>query len=136
MFHHLSGRLVLAEPSRAVIECGGVGYLARIPLTTYDKLPPPGEDAAARLSLFAAVVCIVAAVPAVLIGVIGSAADWQAYGVEAPEVREAAGKPAQGIVRLAARAEGDSVVIEIADDGAGIDPAMLRAAAVKKGALH
>ncbi len=44
MFHHLSGKLILAEPSRAVIECGGVGYLARIPLTTYDKLPPPGEE--------------------------------------------------------------------------------------------
>jgi len=43
------------------------------------------ENTAARLSLFAAVVCIVAAVPAVLIGVIGSTADWQAYGVDAPE---------------------------------------------------
>lgn len=44
MYHHLRGKLILAEPSRAVVECGGVGYLARIPLTTYDKLPPPGEE--------------------------------------------------------------------------------------------
>jgi len=44
LFHHLSGRLVLAEPSRAVVECGGVGYLVRTPLTTFDKLPPPGEE--------------------------------------------------------------------------------------------
>ena len=43
------------------------------------------ENTAARLSFLAAAVCIVAAVPAVLIGVIGSTADWQAYGVEAPE---------------------------------------------------
>jgi len=43
------------------------------------------EDAAARLSLLAAVVCLVAAVPAVLIGVIGHAADWAAYGVAPPE---------------------------------------------------
>jgi len=39
------------------------------------------EDTAARLSLLAAAVCIVAAVPAVLIGVIGATANWQAYGV-------------------------------------------------------
>jgi len=44
LFHHLSGRLVLADPSHAVIECGGVGYLVRTPLTTFDKLPPPGEE--------------------------------------------------------------------------------------------
>ncbi|MGD8329566.1 MAG: sodium:solute symporter family protein [Acidobacteriota bacterium] len=43
------------------------------------------EDAAARLSLLAAGVCLVAAVPAVLIGVIGQAADWSAVGVAPPE---------------------------------------------------
>jgi two-component system chemotaxis sensor kinase CheA len=57
------------------------------------------------------------------------------HGVESPERREAAGKPAQGHVRLAARAEGDSVVIEIEDDGAGIDPGKLKAAAVAKGVI-
>ncbi|MHC4253386.1 MAG: Holliday junction branch migration protein RuvA [Planctomycetota bacterium] len=44
MYHHLTGRLVSAEPSRAVVECGGVGYLVRVPLTTFDRLPPPGEE--------------------------------------------------------------------------------------------
>ncbi len=43
------------------------------------------ENTAARLSFLAAGVCVVAAVPAVLIGVIGSAADWQAHGVAPPE---------------------------------------------------
>ncbi|MHC5053801.1 MAG: Holliday junction branch migration protein RuvA [Planctomycetota bacterium] len=40
----MTGRLVSAEPSRAVVECGGVGYLVRVPLTTFDRLPPPGEE--------------------------------------------------------------------------------------------
>jgi Holliday junction DNA helicase RuvA len=44
LYYHLRGKLILSEPSRAVVECGGVGYLARIPLTTFDKLPPQGED--------------------------------------------------------------------------------------------
>lgn len=42
------------------------------------------EDTAVRLSLVAAVVCLLAAVPAVLIGAIGSVADWQAMGAPAP----------------------------------------------------
>ena len=43
------------------------------------------ENAAVRLSLLAAVVCLIAAVPAMLIGVIAFAADWSAVGVGAPE---------------------------------------------------
>jgi two-component system chemotaxis sensor kinase CheA len=57
------------------------------------------------------------------------------HGVESPEVRVAAGKPATGTVRMAARQEGDHIVIEISDDGAGIDPDRVRAAAVRKGYL-
>ncbi|TLM65246.1 MAG: chemotaxis protein CheA, partial [Actinobacteria bacterium] len=55
------------------------------------------------------------------------------HGIETPEVRRAAGKPPQGTIRLAARQEGDHIVIEISDDGAGIDPDKVRAAAVRKG---
>jgi two-component system chemotaxis sensor kinase CheA len=43
------------------------------------------------------------------------------HGIETPEQRLAAGKPAEGTIRLAASTAGESVVIEIADDGAGID---------------
>jgi two-component system, chemotaxis family, sensor kinase CheA len=57
------------------------------------------------------------------------------HGVEAPEVREKAGKPAKGTIRMAARQEGDRIIIEVEDDGAGIDPARVRAAAVRKGYL-
>ena len=43
------------------------------------------ERVAAQLSFLAAAVCVVAAIPAALIGIIGAAADWSALGVAAPE---------------------------------------------------
>ncbi|MBF4509854.1 MAG: hybrid sensor histidine kinase/response regulator [Aeromicrobium sp.] len=55
------------------------------------------------------------------------------HGIEPAADRVAAGKPAKGTIRLSARQEGDHIVIEIADDGAGIDPDKVRAAAVRKG---
>jgi two-component system chemotaxis sensor kinase CheA len=67
-----------------------------------------------------------------LVHIIRNAVD---HGVESPEARVAAGKPASGTVRMAARQEGDHIVIEISDDGAGIDPDRVRAAAVRKGYL-
>ncbi len=57
------------------------------------------------------------------------------HGIEPPEVRVAAGKPACGTVKLSARPEGDHIIIEIIDDGAGIDPEAMRAVAVRKGFL-
>uniref|UniRef100_UPI001834D588 chemotaxis protein CheA n=1 Tax=Methylibium sp. TaxID=2067992 RepID=UPI001834D588 len=55
------------------------------------------------------------------------------HGIEMPEVRRAAGKPAAGTIRIQARQESDRVVIEISDDGAGVDPARVRAKAVERG---
>ncbi len=55
------------------------------------------------------------------------------HGIETPEEREAAGKPATGTVLLEAVHSGDSVVIEIRDDGRGLDPERLLAKAVDKG---
>ena len=49
------------------------------------------------------------------------------HGIEAPDVRKAAGKPAEGVLTLRARHESGQVVVEVADDGAGIDPAKLGA---------
>ena len=57
------------------------------------------------------------------------------HGIEPPETREAAGKPRQGTVHLSAAHRSGLVVIEIADDGAGIDPARVRAKAVERGIL-
>jgi two-component system chemotaxis sensor kinase CheA len=55
------------------------------------------------------------------------------HGIEDPATRIAAGKPATGTITLAARQEGDRIVIEISDDGAGIDPDIIRESAVRKG---
>ena len=57
------------------------------------------------------------------------------HGIELPEVREAAGKPRKGSIRLAARRDRDNVIIEVADDGAGIDPERLREKAVRQGTM-
>lgn len=38
MIHHLQGRLVEKHPTHVVVECGGVGYMVAISLTTYDQL--------------------------------------------------------------------------------------------------
>ena len=57
------------------------------------------------------------------------------HGIEPPEVRRAAGKPAQGHVQLSARQDGGWVVIELSDDGAGIALQAVRDKAVKKGLL-
>lgn len=57
------------------------------------------------------------------------------HGIEDPETREKLGKPAKGTVVLEARQEGDRIVIEISDDGAGIDPEKVKASAIRKGYL-
>jgi chemotaxis protein histidine kinase CheA len=57
------------------------------------------------------------------------------HGCESPEARRAAGKPPQAVVRLSARASGAVVVIEVSDDGEGIDESAVRAAAVTRGLL-
>lgn len=57
------------------------------------------------------------------------------HGIEIPEVREAAGKSPEGRIHLSARHSGGYVLIEIRDDGAGLDPEVLRAKAVEKGLL-
>jgi two-component system chemotaxis sensor kinase CheA len=67
-----------------------------------------------------------------LIHLIRNSAD---HGVEMPDVRARSGKPETGTVILRARHEGDSVLVEIEDDGKGIDPAVIRAKAVEKGLL-
>jgi two-component system chemotaxis sensor kinase CheA len=55
------------------------------------------------------------------------------HGVGSPEERLAAGKPARGTVYLNAYHQGTQVVIEVRDDGRGIDLTLVRAHAVKKG---
>lgn len=58
------------------------------------------------------------------------------HGLEKPEQRAAAGKPAEGLLRLRAFHEGGQVNIEIHDDGAGIDREKVLRKAVKKGIVQ
>jgi two-component system chemotaxis sensor kinase CheA len=55
------------------------------------------------------------------------------HGIETADERRAAGKPAHASVRLRAARNGDRVIVEVADDGRGIDPAMVRLAAARRG---
>jgi two-component system chemotaxis sensor kinase CheA len=54
------------------------------------------------------------------------------HGVETPDIRKAAGKTVGGTVHLKAYNEGNQIVIEIKDDGAGMDPDFLKMKALEK----
>lgn len=58
------------------------------------------------------------------------------HGIESPEVRKNAGKPEEGRILLSARNEGNLIVIEISDDGAGIDVDTVRNKAISRGVIH
>jgi two-component system chemotaxis sensor kinase CheA len=58
------------------------------------------------------------------------------HGVESPEERVAAGKSEEGTVLLKASNEGNMIIIEIADDGKGIDVEAVRTKAVERGIIH
>lgn len=58
------------------------------------------------------------------------------HGIEPPERRAAAGKPPVGTLRLRAFQDKGGVVVEVSDDGAGIDPEAMRRTAVDKGLLN
>ena len=57
------------------------------------------------------------------------------HGLEMPEIRVAAGKPATGKLTIRAAQEADRVVIEIVDDGKGIDPGVIKQKAYEKGII-
>ena len=55
------------------------------------------------------------------------------HGIEPPQAREQAGKPRSGTIRLRASQTASGVVIEVSDDGRGLDDEAIRRAAVKRG---
>ena len=57
------------------------------------------------------------------------------HGIESKEDRAAAGKPEKGTVELKAYNEGNHIVVEIKDDGHGMDPDILRSKGVEKGII-
>lgn len=57
------------------------------------------------------------------------------HGIEPPEERLSCGKPRQGVLRLRAEQRGDRLVLEVSDDGRGIDLKAVRQAAIERGML-
>ena len=57
------------------------------------------------------------------------------HGVDTPEERRAAGKPAKSIVKLSAQQVGDQILIEIVDDGKGMRADFIRQKAIEKGLI-
>jgi two-component system, chemotaxis family, sensor kinase CheA len=55
------------------------------------------------------------------------------HGIEAPAVREAAGKSPEGVLKLRALQEGSHVIVEVADDGAGIGVERVRDKGIERG---
>ena len=87
------------------------------------ELAIEGEDTAADKT-------IIEALGDPLLHIVRNAID---HGIEPAGQREADGKPGCATLRLTACQEGDQVVITVADDGRGIDPARVRRSAVEKG---
>ena len=56
-----------------------------------------------------------------------------AHGIEAPEARRAAGKAEEGTIRLRMRREGSEIVLQVSDDGRGLDRAAIRRRAEERG---
>jgi two-component system chemotaxis sensor kinase CheA len=57
------------------------------------------------------------------------------HGIEEPEVRARAGKPEVGTITLAASQQGDHILLTISDDGAGMEPAVLKQVAMSRGVI-
>lgn len=58
------------------------------------------------------------------------------HGIETPDGRRTAGKPARAVISLRAWQESSSVMIEISDDGRGMDPQKLRERAIARGLIE
>ncbi|HIE33725.1 MAG TPA: chemotaxis protein CheA, partial [Candidatus Altiarchaeales archaeon] len=58
------------------------------------------------------------------------------HGIETPEGRRKSGKDETGKIKLSARREKNSVIIEVTDDGAGFNPNRIREVAIKKGIIN
>jgi len=57
------------------------------------------------------------------------------HGIESPDTRKKAGKPLKGNVKLSAHRDRDNVIIELIDDGAGINVDKVKAKAIEKGLI-
>ena len=106
----------------------------KIPRMVRDLSRATGKEVACRIEGTSTEIdkALVEAVRDPLMHIVRNAID---HGIEAPDVRIRAGKSVTGKLTVRASHEGGMVSIEIEDDGAGMDPKLLRAHAVKKGLL-
>ncbi|PHK93291.1 chemotaxis protein CheA [Pseudoroseomonas rhizosphaerae] len=118
-----------------------VAGLRRLPLArSFRRLPALARETAARLGkevslemegeALEADRAIVEGLYEPLLHLVRNALD---HGIEPPEARRALGKPAAGRLHLVARRAGERLEIALSDDGAGLDPDRLRAAALARG---
>lgn len=131
-----------AAIGRLVAELDGmVAGLRRLPLSrSFRRLPALARETAARLGKEATLEmegealeadrAIVEGLYEPLLHLLRNALD---HGIEPPAERQARGKPPAGRLRLVARRAGERLEITLADDGAGLDPERLRAAARARG---
>ena len=108
----------------------------------FDRFPRLVRDLARKLSKkidvamegeeTAADKAIIAALGEPLLHIVRNSID---HGIETPEERLAVGKSSQGQILLRAYQESDQIVIEVTDDGRGIDPVKIKAAALSKGVI-
>ncbi len=108
----------------------------------FDRFPRLVRDLARKLSKkidlrmegeeTAADKAIIAALGEPLLHIVRNSID---HGIETPEERIAVGKSSQGQILLRAHQESDQIVIEVTDDGRGIDPIKIKAAALSKGVI-
>ncbi len=108
----------------------------------FDRFPRLVRDLARKLSKeielqmegeeTAADKAIIAALGEPLLHIVRNSID---HGIEMPEERVAAGKSSRAYILLRAYQESDQIVIEVSDDGRGIDPGKIKAAALSKGVI-
>lgn len=89
------------------------------------RLVQEGEDAAADKD-------VIEGLAEPLVHLVRNSLD---HGIETPQEREAAGKPLEAVLTLRAIPDGDAVVIEVADDGRGIDARAVRQKAYDRGLI-
>jgi two-component system chemotaxis sensor kinase CheA len=106
----------------------------RLPRTVRDVAKKSGKDVSLRISGREIELdrSILEEIADPLLHILRNAVD---HGIETPAERLAAGKPPSGTIAIKARKEHDRVIISVADDGKGMDPGRIIAAAREKGLI-
>jgi two-component system chemotaxis sensor kinase CheA len=107
---------------------------ARVPRLVRDLSRMLGKDVQVRMTGqdTAADKDVIEALTEPLVHLVRNSLD---HGIEAPDARRAAGKPQTALLRLHASSQAGAVLIEVGDDGRGIDAARVRRTAVERGVV-